>query len=1234
MPPTSKKTMVTQDDRQRPPPTLTDVLRLYDRQHPQRARGGLFAISGFIFQIHAYLAAFALTLVRGTPAQLERAGGLFEAFSDYVRTQGDTIVFAQAKLTLSPKALIKAAEEFVEIDGFLAANAPELRAIVSYEVVASRRPQPLRDASGGRLTSASCWDDIALPAEASGSGPSRQERLEVLRRAGQLRPPRIMRDPWWRLISVVYDVLDDPFSFAYEATALCLGRGSTPDGAGRLRDEIANLFSRHRDQRQRQMRPDLGQVMLPRHVAPVEHPSTTVIVGQIPSVEHLQDGCFMDREPRLTAALVALDGVLETRQATRERAVHTFWIDGRSGCGKSVLLLQVMRELVLKRQARVIWLRNASRDLLPLLRMWACAPSGTPARPDQDSDVEARGGAGTEPVFIFVDDFYAPDERAQIDLPGIRHLLADGPRTDWPILVTCGPRDQHVTMSANYEDCELKLTTWQLPAADAGEGRGLRAWYKRRTGRDPKTGTAAGEDEGLLVSMAYEMHRGDLRAFAIRFRRRMASAGLVDVVAPILALNRLYLRAPASWLPDKELNRLRHLNRDGDFDLPDSGNTGPVRLTHPHLSDAIYQALRAEEVDAVRVGDLTGAFRRALEDAPDIAIQVLGLVVGRHERLNILPAKNLAEGLAQVWAAFPEPLRSFDDQARAWVWVLWAQLGSQHPGVRRHVPDGPAQVFAALQDQPGHVNWPLMWFRLLEVCDGGAGEPPGGTSLSQASGPLTADPTRSDVLLLGFEWLKEHAARDADDWAMVWEELVGRGSDLPVGLSVPLLLRLGFDWLKGHEDSGLWGVVWRDLMDHRDLTTAKVSQVQLLGLGFEWLKGHEDPDSWDNVWRGLLGHRDLGAANVSQVELLRLGFDWLKGHEDSFSWNDVWRDLVGRNDLVSSGLSTELLRYGLDWLKGHEDSFSWDDVWRGLLDHRDLAAAGLSIELLRYGLDWLKGHEDSYSWGGVWRGFLGHRDLTAANVSQVKLLGLGFEWLKGHENSYSWSDVWRGLVGRHDLATAKVSQVELLGLGFEWLKGHEDSYSWGGVWRDLVGRVDLGTAKVSQIELLRLGLDWLKGHEDSGSWGYVWRDLLGRGDLADAALSTTELLRLGFEWVKGRETSFSAGAVLAGLLDHPADLPPGASVGDILRLALAWLALDRVKAHFAHLPAWPTLLLATLPHLSCRPVDLAMLISLGRAWVADSHTRVFPDRPAVEAALATAEATLASSQAAATDDPS
>lgn len=118
---------------------LTPLLEDYIRAQPNRALGGVRALSGFEYQVRAYLADFARALVDGT--SLADEGEVFanamEALSDHTRRDGAATVCVQVKRTLTRQTLADAAGEFVLVDEFLEQQLrPAERVQIRYECVA------------------------------------------------------------------------------------------------------------------------------------------------------------------------------------------------------------------------------------------------------------------------------------------------------------------------------------------------------------------------------------------------------------------------------------------------------------------------------------------------------------------------------------------------------------------------------------------------------------------------------------------------------------------------------------------------------------------------------------------------------------------------------------------------------------------------------------------------------------------------------------------------------------------------------------------------------------------------------------------------------------------------------------------------------------------------------------------------------------------------------------------
>jgi hypothetical protein len=1079
---------------------LIEVLQRFDRRYPRRARGGLYALAGFDFQLRAYLADFAQRLASAN--HVHAAGQQFlEAFSDFVREEASDTVCVQVKRTLNPASMAQAALEFVLIDEFLEEEAPHLQNRVSFEV--------LSQYSDVASPSVSCWSDIELPIGAE-DRDRRQARLETLRSRGRLLAPRVEPDPWWRLVAAVFPVLDDPFAFAHEALDICMGRGIEPGDAERVRDEIVQAFAKRR----KALPTFPGEVMTEDKFEPIAVTTRQVLLGEIPTVAHLRDGRSMERLDRLGEAMEALDRYLAEWEWRREPQIYTFWVDGRSGNGKSLLLLQLMRALVVARKSRVVWLDDASEGLLPLLRAWAASPN--------------MGGA---PWFVFVDDFNAPHKRESIDFDAMARLVRHHAGMTWPILITCGPPEQHAELRSSGHDEAFRLETWRLPPADVTERDALRTWFKDRTGEDPKTGNAFEQDEGLMISMVFELRQGDLGRFGHRFRSRLESEGLVEALALPLALNRLYIWAPSNWLNEEQADALRRINHDRDFSIlsADYRVGGYVRLTHPHLSDAIYRAIRSKGDEIVLARDLAKAFARAVETDSAVAARILGRIAESHDRLEILDPRELAKEVTAAWTSWPSVETRFTADELATIWTYWARWTARQAEVATFLGGAPPLERARSALPVNHRHWGILWCHLWDCEPGHAG--------------LAAD---------AGVWLEREWRNRNRNWSRVWERLFKRARSFSVSATADLV-DLAVRWLRDNEFEPDWNYVFRQLAVAYHDSAPWDSALRLVdqfpanrnwAYGFEvvadagtrfskgrrettasaasrWLAAAEGTDTaeWAFVWRKLLDCRDDLPEGVETTQLLQLGLDWLGGREDRAEWAFVWRKLLDcRGDLPEGVGATQLLQLGLDWLGGREDREEWAFAWQKLLDCRDDLPEGVeAAQLLQLGLDWLGGRQDREEWAFAWQKLLDCRDDLPEGVEAAQLLQLGLDWLGGRDDRAEWNFVWQKLLDCRDDLPEGVEATQLLQLGLDWLGSREDREEWTFVWQKLLDcRGDLPEG-VEAAQLLRVGLDWLEGREGRAGWTFVWQNLLDCRDDLPEGVGAIGLLQLGWGWLSPKE---------------------------------------------------------------------------------------------------------------------
>jgi len=317
----------------------------------------------------------------------------------------------------------------------------------------------------GRSTEAALdWAQVKLPAKVLSSRPDLQRCFEALRDADRILLPRVEPDPWWRLLATVHAHVDDPFAFAREALDLCLSRDLNTHDAGRVRNEITERFVAHRTKAAAPC-----DYLTAGDITPALQASPDVEVAIQPTLPALRDAQFMDRPNILGQVRTRLDMLVGERERPAYLLLDVLWIDGRSGSGKSVLLLQLMVSLV-HDGARVVWLRDRGGELLELLKQ-----------------IEAHAPTGG-PEFVFVDDLYDPQGRS--DLDEIVSLVTHRPDVNWPVVVTCGPPEFHQALADDSGKRGIRLHPWRIPAVEAQESADLQHWFIERTGRHPVPGPA------------------------------------------------------------------------------------------------------------------------------------------------------------------------------------------------------------------------------------------------------------------------------------------------------------------------------------------------------------------------------------------------------------------------------------------------------------------------------------------------------------------------------------------------------------------------------------------------------------------------------------------------------------------------------------------------------------------------------------------------------------------------
>ncbi len=972
-------------------PDLIRLLKQYQSEHPHRALGGLRALSGFEYQLRSYLADFGQALVASEAFAFQQGGEHFayalEALSDHTRTDGDLTVCVQVKSTLwGTGNLANAAVEFAIVDAFLEDQiTADQYARIRYECVA-RRGETTLD-----------WVQVKLPAKIRSSRPDLQLRFEALLNSNRILPPRIEPDPWWRLIAEVHADVDDPFAFAREALDISLSRGLDAGGASRVRNDIADRFFKRRTSAAAPY-----DYLTPKDITLTHQVSPDVEVGIAPTLPSLLDAQFMERPNVLSQVRTPLDALVSEREGSPTYwQLDVLWIDGRSGSGKSVLLLQLMASLV-RDGSRVVWLRDRAGELLELLKQ-----------------IEAH--APTDgPEYVFIDDLYAPEGRSLMDLNEIGSLITHGTKVNWPVVVTCGPPEFHQALADDSGRRGIRLHPWRIPAVDAEESKVLQRWFNERTGHQPLPGPAFEQDEGLIVSMMFELRYGDLEPLAHRFRRRLEQASLRETLYMLFALNRLYIWSPAQWLDDEQRENLEVVNQDTDFTFLStiSGSGGYLKLTLPHLSDVIYRVIRRPWLPRSCADDFSGAFAKALETDVLTALRLMRVFTSGHDRLNVVDPARLADRCADHWREAGGAAAIAEPSLAAELRVLWAVWSAAHQSLDKRLG------YASLTDActalgTDHARWVPIWHTLA-----------------------AAYPGHQAPLKVGLAWIRDPRHFAAPYWSIQWESLLDSdwSKDRDGQIVCTSLIALGREWLRGRESLPDWNYVWQRLVQIGDRLTPGLLE-DLLRQGVDWSIGREETPGWAHVWEHLIQYRRDLPSDVSSDRLFRIGAEWLKDREDAPGWTFVWEYLLKYREALPNDIdSAALFRAGAEWLHCHEDAPGWPHICLLLIEHQNVLSNGVDLEgLFRTGTDWLNGHEDVPGWSNFWKCLVKHRRTQPCGANDVEnLLRAGEEWLRGHQDAPGWHDVLYSLVKNVKASKNMVNVERVWQLATSSLRGRLD----------------------------------------------------------------------------------------------------------------------------------------------------------------------------------------------------
>ena len=602
--------------------------------------------------------------------------------------------------------------------------------------------------------------------------------------------------------------------------------------------------------------------------------------------------------------------------------------------------------------------------------------------------------------------FNAPKTRELIDYTPIARLLRNPTQADikWPILVTCSPPEYREEFQISGGDEGFRIRKWLIPPIRKKEQKEFLDWFQDKSGETPKTGDAFEQSEGLILSMMFELRYGDMREFGRRFKERLEGSGLLEAMTQPLALNRLYIWPPQSWLDEfspEQKDALNALNQDKDFSILDSETTTDqyIRLTHPHLSDVVYKAMRPDSGGYQRAEDLTRAFERALLIDEILASRILRSIADGSERILEINSEALAKGISGIWNQHTEHTRKFHYKSLAFFWTSWSRWSSRNSRITSYLNVSPLEKATECLLGP-HRFWGILWESLW------------------------ADkPGHPKLIASALSWLEHPDNLEDSSWSHVWETLLHNASLLPEDISPAQLAQSGLDWLQTREDRPEWSHVWRTLIENASLLPEDTSPAQLAQSGLDWLQTREDRLEWAHVWETLVQNADQLPEDFLFAKLLKTGFAWLKTREERSDWTRIWEVLIEKSDHILEFTSIEsLIDIGVHWLNGREERDEWSFIFEICLRQGYSEPNFLSL-----GVNWIKSNPNRPETLGIALQISSHLDLlppVSRNILQIWIKNWVYKSnYRDSRWSYGWAAYW-----------AFMPTVETVDLALKWIE--------------------------------------------------------------------------------------------------------------------------------------------------------------------------------------------------------
>jgi hypothetical protein len=885
---------------------------------------------------------------------------------------------------------------------------------------------------------------------------------------------------------------------------------------GDLRKIVSSLASL--SDSARRLPPRVGSVLEISQIANAGVVQRRDAVGESVQWGRLLDGLYAPRPALLEDALRSFLKWTSTIQSTLSaRRLPVFWIDGRSGDGKSVLLFQLAAALLSSCNGYALY-QATWADSLPDVIDHA------------QNTVDDEGL-----ILILVEDLHLVSN--QEAFRAAMRVVLDHSSLRVAVLA-CGPSPER--SSFLRVNRFVNAHTWTVPALTDNDLDTFDKWFET-----PITTTEALERANLVEVLFTSQVGSPIRSFADHFGKRLSELNVFDTARKIAAVNALDIAAPNTIFKEGERDIIERLAQDDQLHfewLPQVWGDG-VRLGHGRIAWSLFEEW---STDPLTNASLSKSLARAIVST--LNLPQLGeafanqLLTSASRKLPTLLGSSLSDSQTEVARFFEFLIEStcthpfarsvairaalahlqddgvsakvynvnvldlavaaaHDDQAppsvRAIIAAQLALLGKQGKIVDAHFREDAESLILSDTVGPSSMGALAMLLRT------------GVSSMRLLESWLTSFPEVLPPRPFLKEALKRYGAiRSLVSAAQRFIETHWEENGVSILLTTLLTtdkntesLQLATKWLAAHHESCRAADVLSVLL------RVHSSNRSLPSLAKKWIEIHKDTPGAINLLSVLLNN------TAPDNSLRSLGVEVLTAHWDRPSGANLLCPM-----LHVFGEDEDVLRIASDWIRHH-----WNSPMSSFPISSYLHATKGADFALTLALDWIESHPLTPASCPL----LG--SILNIGGEKVWLRTTAIEWLKKNSDIRAVSDPLASLL------VYAADDERIVPLTFGWVQSHGE---WDGASQLLSALLN---SSPDNGQIIAAARSWICSHPEEQGTSQLLSTLI------KVAPSDEQVSRIAINWVESHAETTAAAQLICSLLDSRS------SNEEIRALSWAWI---------------------------------------------------------------------------------